>query len=113
MASVNIVKLVVGDDASFALTLLKDGTTFSIDPGASVQAALVSYDHSRLLMSGVSQSYIDPLSDWDNSIVNVRLEADDTAAITETGSAFVELQVNDGGKLSWFFPVYIFAGHIS
>lgn len=99
--------IVTGDDVALPVTLKKDGVTFSINAGATVQASLVSIDRSSVLAGPVVCSNVAVGADWDNSLVIVAFSSEETASIIDYGSASLEIQVDDGGKLTWFVSVTI------
>ena len=108
--------IVIDDDATLFLTLEKDGATFNIDAGDTVEAALVSTDHETLLMAAVAQTNTSPGADWPNSLIAIKFSAAQTAAIilpSPGNAAKVEVQVTQAGeKESWFSVVKIVQGHI-
>lgn len=104
--------VVTGDDIKHPITLKKDGATFAIAPSATVQVALVSLDHETLLAGPSTCSASAPGADWPNSLIIATIASEDTLPIAEYGPANFEIQVDDGGKLTWFVPVEIIKGHI-
>ena len=105
--------IVTGDDVALPVTLKKDNSTFSIDAGATVQAALVSLDRSTVLAGPVTCSNVATGADWVNSLVIVEINSTLTGAITSYGGALLEIQVDDNGKLTWFVSVDIEKGTIA
>ncbi len=103
--------LVTGDDITLPVTLKKNGATFTIASGATVVGQLVSRDRKETYTVEVSQSNAAP-ADWDNSLVEVTFLSAHTADITEQGAALLEIQVDDGGKRTWFVAVTIARGNI-
>ena len=105
--------IVTGDDVALPVTLKKDGATFSIDAGATVQASIVLPDGSVTLVSAVTCSNAATGADWDNSLVVVEFSSAETGAVTDYVPAKVEIQVDDSGKLTWFVGVVIEKGSIA
>lgn len=106
--------LVTGDDISMAVTLKKDGVTFTINPAADVKASLVSLDHTTVYSDPVAQSSAASGADWANSLVTIQLPEANTLNMTYQGPALLEVQVNDtGGKVTFFTPVNIVLGSIA
>lgn len=108
-----ITQIVSGDDAVFQAQLNKDGESFSIDAGATVQASLVPLDHSAAYITAVTLSNASAGADWANSLVVVEMAQSDTAGITFQGLCYLEIQVDDTIKETWFGEVYIVTGQIS
>ena len=105
-------EIVTGDDVALSVTLKKDNATFTITPTAEVKAALVSTDRTKVLANEVAQSSAAEGADWANSLVVVEFSATETATVTNTGRALLEIQVDDGGKRTWFIAVLIVQGNI-
>ena len=101
----DIALIVTGDDADLPVTLSKDGVTFTIDPGATVQAAVVSTDRETTLLAAVTCDNGATGADWANSLVVVEFPSADTGALTEETPALLEIQVDDNGKKTWFTDV--------
>ena len=92
------VKITTGDDVALRVTLKKSDATFSIDTGATVKAVLRS-GHEQLHNEVTCDSGTAG-ADWANSLVVVVLPS----AITDTllvKQADLEIEVDDGGKLTW------------
>jgi ABC-type iron transport system FetAB permease component len=105
--------IVTGDDVALPVTLKKDGVTFAIASGANIQAALVSQDRSALLAGPVTCLNSAPGANWAQSLVVVQIPSAATGAVLAYGPALLEIQVNDGGKLTWFVSVEIVKGTIA
>ena len=104
---------VPGDDVSLAVTLKKNGATFNISSGASVTASVVTTDHQTVLIAETAQSDGTSGADWANSLVIVEFTEALTEVVTDAGSANLEVQVDDGGKLTWFGDIEIKIGTIT
>ena len=106
-------ELVTGDDVAIPVTLRKDGATFSIDSGATIKASLISYAKDEIFITPQDVAEGTAGSDWANSLVIVEFVSADTLAIPQTGKAKIEIQVDDGGKLTWFTTIDVELGTIS
>lgn len=104
--------LTTGDDFTLPLILKKNALAFAISGGAVVKARLVSVDRLTLLCDPVTQASSTPGADWANSLVVVSLPASATASMQHQGLALLEIQVDDGGKITWFVTVKIVRGSI-
>jgi len=105
--------IVTGDDVALPVTLKKDGAAFVIDPGAVVKAALVDTDRQTILAGPVTCANNAVGANWAQSLVVVAMSSAVTGAITAYDSALLEIQVDDGGKLTWFVSVSIVKGSIA
>lgn len=106
-----ILKLVTGDAPNYALTAEKDSATFPIDSGAVIRASIL--DRSKNVLAGpVTITEGTPNSDWANSLVIAQFTKLDTENITYFGTGFIELEINDGGPLTWFYKLNIEKGTI-
>jgi hypothetical protein len=106
------VEIVTGDDVAISCTLKKNGATFTIDPGATVEASLIQTDHETVLLAPVAQSNGAAGADWANSLVVVEFTSSQTD-IAFTGSALLEIQVDDSGKTTFFAGITMVAGTIA
>jgi hypothetical protein len=104
--------IVTGDDVSMLVSLKKDGSNFVIAPSATVQAAIVSQDRSALLAGPVTCNNSAPGANWSLSQVVIQIPSASTGAIAAYAPALVEIQVDDGGKLTWFVGIEIVKGNI-
>ena len=104
--------LVTGDDLGLAVTLTKNDAVFAIDSGATVQASLVTRNKATILVAPVAVLELAAGSDWANSKVVVIFADTDTATLTTFGAAWLEIQVDDGGKLTWFGKIELVQGTI-
>lgn len=104
--------LVTGDDINIEQTLTKNSATFVIDSSATIQASLVSRDKETILVAPVAVLEAATGSDWANSKVIIVFADTDTSALTEFGPIFLEIQVDDGGKLTWFVKTELIQGTI-
>jgi len=105
--------LVTGDDIALPVTLKKKGLTFTINPAATVKARLVSADREAVFTAEIAQSTATSGNDLANSLIVIIFAAADTADITHQGTALLEIQVDDGGKQTWFVSVRIVRGQIA
>ena len=105
--------IVSGDDVALPTTLRKDGKTFAINPTATIKASLISEDRETILISPVDVLEATGGSDWSNSLIVVAFPSASTLGLTPTAEATIEVQVDDGGKLTWFTSIEISKGTIS
>ena len=105
--------IVTGDDVSLPTTLKKDNATFLINPGATIQASIITPDRVTTLIPATSVPEANPGSDWANSLIVIQFSSALTGAITDYGKAILEIQVDDNGKLTWFATVNIVQGTIA
>ena len=110
--------LVTGDDITLPVILRKKlagatvYTTFIIDPSAVITARLVSTDRENTYTPEIAQVTAAAGADLPNSTVIIAFTSVQTIGITYQGSALLEIQVDDSGKLTWFTPVKINRGQI-
>lgn len=104
--------IVTGDDVALPVTLKKDNTTFTINPAADVKASIISLDRATVLIASTAVSNAAAGADWANSLVVVEFSSAETGAITAYDPALLEIQVDDGGKLTWFVNLDIVKGTI-
>jgi hypothetical protein len=109
----DISTIVTGDDPILPVVLTKDGATFTINPGAVIQASVTDKTKRKVLLAPTPVVEETPGSDWANSLVVVVFSSVDTSALTYTGTAVLEIQVDDNGKLTWFDEIEIVRGTIS
>lgn len=111
--------ITTGDDVAIPVTLKKkiNGvlTTFTIDPAADVTAAVITTDRDnpvQLITDTVcDEGHAD--ADWANSKVIVEFASAATGAVDQYGNALLEVQVDEGGKLTWFGAVEIKLGTVT
>jgi hypothetical protein len=104
--------IVTGDDAVVFVALKKNGSAFVINPGATVQGAIVSSDRSAILAGPVASLSSMAGANWNISLVAIEMSSSITDAIASQGNALLEVQVDDSGKLTWFVTAYIVKGSI-
>lgn len=104
--------VVTGDDVEFLVSLRKDGESFAITPSATIKAALVNQQRTAILAGPQTCNSTDSGADWLHSLVKVTLSSSLTGAVTTYAPAFLEVEVSDPGKLTWFVPVTIVKGNI-
>lgn len=110
-----MTQIVTGDDVRLIVTLKKDGAVFPITTSpvpAVVKARIVGPNHQTALSAEVTQSHLTSGADWANSLVVILMGGAITAPITQQGAALLEIQVDDGIKITWFVPVTIIKGFI-
>jgi len=104
--------LVPGDDTSFPVELEKDHAAFLINGSATILAAVTTKNKNKVLIPATAVVEAAPGSDWANSLVVVEFTEAQTELVTHFGSALLEIQVDDGGKTTWFAPITIIKGTI-
>ena len=110
--------LVTGDDETYPTVLRKKATgatvftTFVIDAGAVIVARLVSSDKESAYTPEIAQITVQAGADLPNSTIIIKFTSADTIGITFQGAALLEIQVDDGGKQTWFTPIKIDRGQI-
>jgi hypothetical protein len=107
-----MIEIIAGDDSDYAAQLYKDAATFTIDAGATVEARLISIDRQTTYTDVLTCSNGASGADWANSLVVVEIAEADTLAITYSGMALLEIQVDDSGKITFFGSVVIALGTI-
>jgi len=105
--------IVTGDDVALPVQLKKDGKIFAIDAGATIKAAVINLNRSETIIPEVTCLSNAAGADWDNSLVVVEFNSAATSAVTDYDKALLELQVDDGGKLTWFVSVEFQKGTIA
>ena len=106
-----MLKIVTGDDVSIKVQLQKDEVTFVIDSGATVRAGVVK---DGVIIIGPAPCLSDAAgADWNTSLVVVSFSSAETAAATDYGKSHLEIEVDDGGKLTWFVFVNVIQGFIT
>ena len=109
----SVPQIVTGDGIALAVTLKKNSATFAIAGGATVTAALVSGDHSTQYIADTAQSSGAAGADWDNSLVVVAFTEVQTDAVTYSGAALLEIEVDDSGKVTFFGTVEVIIGTVN
>ena len=109
--------ITTGDDAAIPVQLKKKVSgkkvSFNIDAGATIKAVLVSLDRETILSGVVTLNNAATGTDLSTSLVVVEFTEVETTAITATGEALLEVQVNDGGKLTWTADITVVKGNIA
>lgn len=109
-----VINIVTGDDTNIWVNLTKNGIAIPVNSGSVVQASLTSKDKRTILIPPVAvlEATID--SDWANGLLIVEFTSAQTNAIptAKLGTALLEVQVDDGGKLTWFTTVKLLQGTI-
>ena len=108
----NLPTLTTGDDAKFIVQLYKGENNFVINPTATVKAAVVTLEHDRVLLPAIEVVESEIGSDWFNSIVAVKFHRDATEIIPKSGKAFLEIEIEDETRLTWFLQILIIKGNI-
>ena len=111
------MSIVTGDALAIPAQCQKDGAAFVIDPGATVEAAIVNSSRSTVLAGPVTCSSLTTGADWANSLVIAEFTEAQSAAIevdegTGREKVYLEIQVDDGGTNTWFFVLDVVKGNI-
>jgi len=106
-------EIVTGDDITLVTTLTKNKLTFIIDTLAVVKASVITKDKTTILISETAVLEAATGSDWANSLIIVEFISAQTTLITQYGGALLEIQVDDGGKTTWFVSIEIEQGTIT
>jgi hypothetical protein len=106
--------LTTGDDTKLPVELFKGGVPFEIASSAIIKASVVTKDRSTIILAPVSVLEATEGSDWFNSVVVVAFTSVNTGAILDSqlGTNELEIQIDDGGKLTWFTKIKIRKGTI-
>ena len=108
-----IPEITAGDDLVLFATLKKNDATFSINVAADVKARIISLNHKIAYTVSVAQSSTAPSANWANSLVTVVMSSEESGAIPIFGAAYLEIQVDDSGKTTFFGTVEIINGTIN
>lgn len=105
--------ITTGDDVALPVQLKKNNASFVINAGATIKAAVINSDGTRVLSEVVTLNNLATGADLANSLVVAEFTSAQTAAIKEYGSAILEIQVDDSGKLTWTTAITVVKGNIS
>lgn len=105
--------ITTGDDAAIPFTAKKDGKTFTISGSAVIKAVLTSLDRLTIISPEVTIDKGAVGTDLAASLFIVRFTEVDTAAITDLGEAYLEVQIDDDIKLTWTKQLLIRKGNIA
>lgn len=110
MATLTVVR---GDAINLPTTLTLNGEPHAISLDATVRAALVtSNDINRSLLGTVTaMSNAAAGADWPSGVVMLIFPKTETAA-WKPGNHMIEIEVDDGGPLTWFTPIVVKRGAI-
>lgn len=99
------VKIFRGDDEAIGLTCKRDGATFTINPAATVEAAIVNLS-TGVVAGPVVCTSLDAgkgmAADWPNSFVVANFPAA-TTELCDLGPSIIEVQINDGAVETFQF----------
>lgn len=97
----NIIELVTGDDNIIDLQLRRNNQAVAVSAGATVRAA-VTHDISEVTIGPVTCSNAASGADWDNGIIVIEIDRA-TSLTLPTGKATIEVEVDDGGRLTTYY----------
>ena len=100
-----LVKITRGDDIPFEFSLTRNRAAISIDSGATVRAWIIN-DSSGTAVGPVLASAAATGANWGVGLVVVTFPAA-TTSTCGLGISRVELEVDDGGLLTWHFPNFL------
>ena len=103
--------IVIGDDLSMPVQLYKGGIEFAIPGTADVQAAIVDRDRTEVLAGPVTCLEAATGADWSTSLIIADFPESESADIT-AGLVYLEIQVDDNGKNTWFVSLAAVQGNI-
>ena len=104
--------LTTGDDVQILSHLTKKGKSFTIAEGATAKAVLTTLDRSAIISDIVDIDMGAVGTVLDESLLIVKFTEAQSAAISETGDMLLEIQLNDGGKLTWTNEIVVRKGNI-
>lgn len=107
-----MLTIVTGNDITELLQINVNGVSFTVQSGATVKAAIVSYDQSTLLAGPFAMLSTDDGADWDNSLMSLIVDKSLTSGLTPA-KVKLEVSVDDTDKDSWFFDARIVMGNIT
>ena len=108
-----LASIVTGDDSVLPIELRKEQQAFVIANTATIKASVISKSRKVVLIPAVDVLETNVGSVWGTSLVVVQFTSAETAAITRFSEALLEVQVDDGGKITWFAPIQIQKGTIA
>lgn len=109
----SLAAIVTGDDSTLPVELRKEQQAFSIATSATVKASIISKNKRVVLIPTVTVLETSAGSVWATSLIVVKFTSAETAAINRLGEALLEIQVDDGGKITWFSPILVVKGTIT
>jgi len=104
--------LVIGDDFVKPIALTKDGVSFIISASAVVQVAIIKRDRSALISTVTTSDRLATGADWSISTIVVDIPESETINYTTIGKAYVEIQVADPKKQTFFADIDLVKGLI-
>ena len=109
-----IPTLVTGDDTIIPVQITRDFIDEVIAGTATVKASIITKNKRNILIAAVPVVEGTTGSSWATGLVVVALTSAQTGAIpaSRMGSAYLEVQVNDGGITTWFTSIKLVQGTI-
>ncbi len=107
--------ITTGDYSKIPVTLKRDSSTFTISDSAVIKAVLTDLDRSTVISPEVTINNSATGSDLANSKFIVEFTKSETLAITKTGEAYLEVQVEDtiDEPETWTSELLVRQGNIS
>lgn len=106
--------ITTGDRSRIPVILKRDGATFAIDGSAVIKAILTDLDRVTVISGEVTINNSATGTDLPNSKFIVEFNKTETAAITQLGEAYLEVQVDETGDdpETWTDEVLVRKGNI-
>ena len=107
--------ITTGDRAKIPVTLKRDGATFTIGGSAVIKAVLTTLDRLTVISPQVTIDNVASGTDLAKSKIIVEFSKIETAAITELGHVYLEVQVDETGDdpETWTGDVLVRKGNIA
>lgn len=100
-----------GDDTTLTIQLYNDaGAKFVINTTATVKVGIVDLTHTRLLVAAVTCDRLASGADWMTSKIIASFTAVQTAVIATNDEAYLEIEVLDTIKTTYFERVKLTRG---
>lgn len=108
-----MAKITTGDYNEIPFQAKKNGATFVISGTAIIKAVLTTLDRTVIISSEVSVSLSTTGTDLSQSLIIVIFDETDSAAITELGECYLEVQIADDKPKTWTAKVTVRKGNIT
>lgn len=105
--------ITTGDYVDVPFQAKKNGATFVISGTAVIKAVLTNKDRQTLISPEVNVNLLAPGTDLLNSLVIVEFTEVESAAITELGECYLEVQIADPKPKTWTSRVTVRNGNIT
>lgn len=105
--------ITTGDFNEIPFRAKKNGATFVISGTATIKAILTNLDRTVLISPEVSVSLITAGTNLAESLIIVIFDETDSAAITDLGECYLEVQIADDKPKTWTAKVTVRKGNIA